>query len=88
MRPILLALSVLATTCTSDIRIYCRDARDCISEAGAREAICAYDGSTGMYCAFADRNCPSGFRYWKAGSGSNNNKCVDPQYVPKDGGTD
>jgi hypothetical protein len=88
MKSILLGLSVLATTCVPDVRLYCRDARDCMVDADPRESICAYDGSTGMYCAFTDRNCPSGFRYWRVGSGPNNNKCVDPQYVPKDGGTD
>lgn len=87
MRQFVLLMALLQMTCTPAPRLYCRDVRDCIGDGEAREAICAYDGSTGMYCAYSDKNCPSGFRYWEYVSGPVSNKCVDPKFLPTDGGT-
>jgi hypothetical protein len=88
MKAFLLLLCILFISCRKFPPYYCRDVRDCTYDAQNGEAICVYDGETGMYCAYSDRRCPSGFRFWEGLSGPASNKCVDPQLLPKDGGAD
>ena len=60
--------------CSPSVPAYCQDDVRCTLRGGGS---CLYDHSTGMYCAYSDKDCSSGYRWSPNAARYIADECVD-----------
>jgi len=59
---------------------------DCIYDGDRRDGVCLFDSRYGHFCAFPDRECPSGYRWSRREYAEFSGECIDPTLVVFDSG--